>query len=154
MSPNDNGRPKPGHDPKIPSGYEVGYRRPPREHQFQKGEPSRNPKGRPRGAKRRTPNLVGTLLQPTTLRIQGKELKVPFPEALIQVVKSKALQGNQRAAQMLVNLMREFGVFKPQEELDLPIINIHFVSPRKTEATVQQHPPSDFPEEAPPSAPE
>ena len=63
--------------------YEVGYCRPPREHQFKKGEASRNSKGRPRGANRPALDLVSVLMQPVTIRIKGKERKVPYPEALI-----------------------------------------------------------------------
>ena len=102
------------HDDTRRSDYEVGYGRPPREHQFKKGEPSRNPKGRPRGA-RPAPDLVAALLQPVTIRMQGKERKVCFPEAMIQVAQDKALKGDQRAAQTLINLMRELDILKPQE---------------------------------------
>ena len=111
-----------------PGDYQVGYGRPPRDHQFKKGEPSRNPKGRPRGA-RPAPDLVAALLQPVTIRMQGKERKVSFPEAMIQVTKDKALKGDQRAAQTLINLMRELDILKPQEVLSPPEIHIHFVGP-------------------------
>jgi hypothetical protein len=111
-----------------PGDYEVGYGRPPREHQFKKGEPSRNPKGRPRGT-RPAPDLVAALLQPVTIRMEGKERKVCFPEAMIQVAQDKALKGDQRAAQTLINLMRELDILKPQEVLSPPDIHIHFVGP-------------------------
>jgi hypothetical protein len=67
-----------------PGDYEVGYGRPPREHQFKKGEASRNPKGRPRGTTRPILDLVAVLMQPVTIRIKGKERKVPYPEAMIR----------------------------------------------------------------------
>lgn len=35
-------------------GYEVGKGRPPKEHQFKAGQPSANPRGRPKGSKNRT----------------------------------------------------------------------------------------------------
>jgi hypothetical protein len=38
--------------------YQVGYRRPPKAHQFQKGAPSANPAGRPKKA--RTPDIRST----------------------------------------------------------------------------------------------
>jgi hypothetical protein len=50
--------------------------------------------------------------------MQGKERKVPYPEAMIQVAKDKALKGDQRAAQTLINLMRELDILKPQEAFD------------------------------------
>jgi hypothetical protein len=42
---------------------------------------------------------------------------VPFMEALLQVTKDKALRGDQRAAQTLINLMRELGLVRLKEEL-------------------------------------
>jgi hypothetical protein len=67
--------------------------------------------------------------QPVTIRMQRKERKVSFPEAMIQVAKDKALKGDQRAAQTLINLMRELDILKPQEVLSPPEIHIHFVEP-------------------------
>ena len=130
MSSNDDGGSKLGRNPRTPGDYEVGYGRPPRAHRFKKGEPSRNPKGRPRGTNRPAPDLVAALWQPITIRMQGKERKVPYPEAMIQVTKDKALKGDQRAAQTLINLMRELDLLKPQEALGPPAIYIQFTRPR------------------------
>ena len=130
MSSNDDGGWKPGRNPRIPGDYEVGYGRPPCEHQFKKGEPSRNPKGRPRGTSGPAPDLVAALWQPVTIKMNGKECKVPYPEALIQVMKDKALKGDQRATQMLIKLMRDLDILKPQEALRPPAIHIHFTGPR------------------------
>ncbi len=109
--------------------YEVGYCRPPREHQFKKGEASRNPKGRPRGASRPSLDLVAALMQPTTIRIQGKVCKVAYLEAMILVLKDMALRGDHRAAQMLINLTRELDLIRPKEEFKPPSIHINFVEP-------------------------
>src|ERR1700736_4862253 len=129
MSSNDDGGSKLGRNPRTPGDYEVGYGRPPRAHRFKEGEPSRNPKGRPRGTNSPAPDLVAALWQPVTIRMQGKERKVPYPEAMIQVAKDKALKGDQRAAQTLINLMRELDILKPQEVLSPPEIHIHFGGP-------------------------
>jgi Family of unknown function (DUF5681) len=127
MSPDDDdGASKPGRNPKSHGDYEVGYGRPPRERQFKKGEPSRNPKGRPRGRSRPAPDLVGALLQTTTFRIQGKERTAPFLEVLIQVMKSNALRGDQRAATTVLNLARELDLLKPKEEFAPVTLEIHF----------------------------
>jgi hypothetical protein len=107
--------PELGRNPRTPGDYEVGYGRPPRAHRFKKGEPSRNPKGRPRGTNRPAPDLVAALWQPVTIRMQGKERKVLYPETMIQVAKDKALKGDQRAARTLINLLRELDILKPQE---------------------------------------
>src|SRR6202011_5394966 len=93
MSSNDEGGSKLGRNPRPPGDYEVGYGRPPRAHRFKKGEPSRNPKGRPRGTNRPAPDLVAALWQSVTIRMQGKERKVPYPEAMIQVAKDEGSRG-------------------------------------------------------------
>ena len=88
MSSNDDGGSKLGRNPRTPGDYEVGYGRPPRAHRFKKGEPSRNPKGRPRGTNRPAPDLVAALWQPVTIRMQGRSargstdfmLKFPRPD--------------------------------------------------------------------------
>src|SRR6202011_928937 len=129
MSSNDEGGSKLGRNPRPPGDYEVGYGRPPRAHRFKKGEPSRNPKGRPRGTNRPAPDLVAALWQPITIRMQGKARKVPYPEAMIQVTKDKALKGDQRAAQTLINLMRELDILKPQEAFEPRIFTLNIGRP-------------------------
>jgi hypothetical protein len=47
MSFNDQAPRKPPGGPGADVDYAVGYGRPPREHQFKRGDPSPNPKGRP-----------------------------------------------------------------------------------------------------------
>lgn len=129
MSSNDDGGSKLGRNPRPPGDYEVGYGRPPREHQFKKGEASRNPKGRPRGTNKPVLDLAAVLMQPVTIRIKGKERKVPYPEAMIQALQGMALMGEPRPVQILINLMRELGILKPQAAFGPPTIHIHFVKP-------------------------
>jgi hypothetical protein len=90
MSPNNDGASKLGRNPRTPGDYEIGYGRPPHEHQFKKGDPSRNPKGRSPGGSKPAPDLAGTLLEPVAIKMKGKERKVPYMEALLQVTKDKA----------------------------------------------------------------
>jgi hypothetical protein len=128
----------------IPGDYEVGYGRPPCEHQFKKGEPSHNPKGRPRGTSGPAPDLVAALWQPVTIKMNGKERKVPYPEALIQVTKDKALKGDQRATQTLINLMRALDSLKrrsghPPSIFTLPGQEIRSTSDRHHD-TLPEHP--------------
>jgi Family of unknown function (DUF5681) len=72
---------------------------------------------------------TAALMQPVTIRMQGKERKIPYPEAMIQVLKDKALKGDPRVAQILINLMREFDLIMPKEAFGPPAIHIHFVEP-------------------------
>lgn len=117
------------------AGYEVGYGRPPLEHQFKKGAPSPNPRGRPRGAKR-APDLAKVLMEPVTLNKRGRSRKVPFLEALVQVQKGKALNGDHRSTQTVLNLTEKLGLLKPPESGLAPVtVNVHFV---KSEAKTRE----------------
>src|ERR1700730_6732799 len=129
MSSNDDGGSELGRNPRTPGDYEVGYGRPPRAHRFKKGEPSRNPKGRPRGTNRPAPDLVAALWQPITIRMQGEARKVPCREAMIQLQKDKALKGDQRAARTLINLIRELDILKPQEAFEPRIFTLNIGRP-------------------------
>jgi hypothetical protein len=51
------------------------------------------------------------------------------PEAMIPVAKDKALKGDQRAAQTLINLMRELDILKPQEAFDPRIFTLYIGRP-------------------------
>jgi Family of unknown function (DUF5681) len=72
---------------------------------------------------------VAALWQPITIRMQGKARKVPYPEAMIQVTKDKALKGDQRAARTLINLMRELDILKPQEAFEPRIFTLNIGRP-------------------------
>jgi hypothetical protein len=100
------------------TNYEVGYGRPPRAHQFKKGQRSANPSGRPRGS--RNPNLSQVLLEPLSIKVQGRTRKVPFLEAWAQVVKDKAIKGDIKAGQMLLLLAKQLNMLNapdfPEDE--------------------------------------
>src|SRR5271167_397433 len=113
MSSDDQAPRKPPGGPGADVDYAVGYGRPPREHQFKKGDPSPNPKGRPRGAKRRAPDIFKVLMEPVTVTINGRERSMPFPEAAIQVLKQKALKGDVKATKMLMDLIKTMDLLQP-----------------------------------------
>ena len=50
-------------------------------------------------------------------------------EALILVMKNLALRGNQRAAQMLLNLTRDLDLLRPKQAFNPPEIHMHFPEP-------------------------
>jgi hypothetical protein len=89
------------------SDYEVGYGRPPAEHRFRKGQPTRNPRGRPR---RKASNFIDLLNEPVSLKIQGRTRKVPYKEAFVQVIKERALRGDLRSSQILLMIMKDLGL--------------------------------------------
>jgi hypothetical protein len=95
--------------------YEVGYGRPPRKHQWKKGQPSANPKGRPRGSRR--PNLAEVLLELVPIKIQGRTRKVPYLEAFAQVMKDKAIKGDPKLGQMLLLLAKQLGLLDVRDNI-------------------------------------
>ena len=75
----------------------VGYKRPPREHQFRPGQ-SGNPSGRPKGARNFRSELREELSEVVTVRDGDREIEVSKQRALIKSVVAAAIDGNQRAA--------------------------------------------------------
>ena len=75
----------------------VGYKRPPREHQFRPGQ-SGNPSGRPKGARNFKTELREELSELVTVRDGDREIEVSKQRALIRSVVAAAIDGNQRAA--------------------------------------------------------
>ncbi|AWC21247.1 hypothetical protein CO731_00696 [Aminobacter sp. MSH1] len=88
-------------DATPPPSYEVGYGRPPKKHQFEKGK-SGNPKGRGKG-NRNIKSMVRDLLnEKVTVTRDGKRKKIETREAVMQVVRNKALNGDLKALQFLI----------------------------------------------------
>ena len=75
----------------------VGYKRPPREHQFRPGQ-SGNPSGRPKGARNFKLELREELGELITVRDGDREIEVSKQRALIKSMVAAAIDGNQRAA--------------------------------------------------------
>lgn len=72
--------------------YEVGYKRPPREHQFKPGQ-SGNPKGRPKLIKDFKTDLREELEEIITIQEGGKSKPITKQRALIKKLLVKALGG-------------------------------------------------------------
>jgi hypothetical protein len=84
------------------SAYDVGYGRPPREHQFKEGK-SGNPNGRPKGRKNHA-TIVGEILhRKLSIRDRGRNRTVPLIEAMLLKFAEEALRGNPKAAAFLLN---------------------------------------------------
>jgi hypothetical protein len=81
---------------------DIGYRRPPREHQFKRGQ-SGNPKGRPKGAKSEATIVYELLHRKIHIREGGRTRKITVLEAILLRFTEDSLKGNVRSAAFLLN---------------------------------------------------
>lgn len=83
--------------------YEVGYRRPPKQHQFKKGA-SGNPSGRRKGVLNSKTVLSEIFSKPVMTIEAGQQVEVNAIHALFLKLMSDALKGNMKAGIYLANL--------------------------------------------------
>jgi len=83
---------------------ESGYKRPPKAHQFKPGQ-SGNPRGRPRGTRNLSTDLVDLLSRRVSIRENGKERRISCQEAILLSLYNKALHGDVRAATSIINML-------------------------------------------------
>lgn len=97
-------------DDRSEKPYKVGYRKPPRESRFKKGE-SGNPRGRPRKQER---SFLPRQLRNDVLAIADKQIvlntrggrkKMPAAEALLEVVLARAMTGHMPSVRFLHGLI-------------------------------------------------
>lgn len=86
-------------------GYKTGYKKPPREHRWVRGQ-SGNPRGRPKKKKNRDmfEILESELAREITVVENGKEARITKREAIIIQTVNKAMQGDKKA----MDLIRKF----------------------------------------------
>jgi hypothetical protein len=85
----------------------VGYKRPPRETQFKKGQ-SGNPSGRRKAAPTFATDLAEELRESITLHEKGREKKITKQRAFIKTLTALAIKGDIRAINALVACARNF----------------------------------------------
>ncbi len=85
--------------------YEVGYARPPKQTRFKKGQ-SGNPKGRPRGAKNMATLFTTALKERVVVTENGRRRSISKQEALVKHLVNKALSGDRRLLQLLLEEVR------------------------------------------------
>jgi hypothetical protein len=100
---------------------EIGYGCPPRHTRFQRGQ-SGNPDGRRKGVRTLAIDVKRTLRATVKLKDNGKVKRVSTQEAALMRLKEKALKGDQRALDRLLELARSYNVeadaARQDEELD------------------------------------
>ena len=99
---------------KKKGAYKVGYGNPPKHGQFQKGQ-SGNPKGRPGGSKNLKTELEEELLEKIVIKEGGAQKNISKQRAMIKALMAKAVQGDARAANMLLTLLLKL---VPRDEMD------------------------------------
>ena len=85
--------------------YEVGYKKPPKHSRFKKGQ-SGNPKGRPKGSRNFSTDLKATLEQGVRVTQGGKPKTVSTQHASLLRLREKALAGDARALDRIIELAR------------------------------------------------
>ena len=108
-----NGKPTIGTLPDQPP-YEVGYRKPPKEHRFKPGQ-SGNPTGRRRGKKSNLPSLheermksviLDEAYRTITVRDGERTVEIPVVQAILRSIALSAAKGHQRSQRMFTDLLQ------------------------------------------------
>lgn len=77
----------------------VGYGRPPKAHQFKKGQ-SGNPAGRPKGARGFKTIASEILAEPVRVRGPEGQVEMSSGEAMLRMIMKKALQGDLKCVEL------------------------------------------------------
>ncbi|MEQ9190531.1 MAG: DUF5681 domain-containing protein [Alphaproteobacteria bacterium] len=104
----------------MSSDYEVGYGKPPKEHQFKKGQ-SGNPKGKRKGSKNFKTDLQEELKELVVIKENGKPQKITKQRAYVKRVVNEGIGPKTQSAALLANIIgRYFGDDpEPIKDLDL-----------------------------------
>lgn len=101
--------------PPSDDDYEVGFGKPPKHTRFKRGQ-SGNPKGRPKGARNFTTEVREELSESIPIREGGKVRRVSKRRAILKAQVAKALNGDPRAAGIVLNLIATY--LADDEQLD------------------------------------
>jgi hypothetical protein len=95
------------HGVKAEDDLKVGYKRPPRRSRFQPGR-SGNPRGRQKAVRNLRSDVKRTLETPVRLNEQGRARRVSTQEAALLRLREKALKGDARSLDRLLELAQTF----------------------------------------------
>jgi len=88
----------------MSNSYEIGYGKPPKHTRFKKGQ-SGNPKGRPAGTRNLKTDLQEELSERIQIREGKRQLTVSKQRAMVKNLLHKAVKGDARATNLVVNMM-------------------------------------------------
>lgn len=103
-----------GRKPKDSDDYEVGYGKPPRAHQFKKGQ-SGNPKGRPKGSRNFDTILEAKLGEQMFYTRNGQEVTESRLEVLAERIVTDALKGKIGAVKAVLEQIRSIATRSTSE---------------------------------------
>ncbi|MCA0200481.1 MAG: DUF5681 domain-containing protein [Proteobacteria bacterium] len=117
--------------------YEVGYGKPPKKNQFQKGQ-SGNPKGRLKNSKNFATDLREESAERVLVREGEGSRKISKQRAAVKSLFAKALGGNVSAMKAVIELMTKYSSAEPESEHlsadDLAIVEAFLQRRRKPKA--------------------
>ena len=146
---NSNGKhPNPASDT-VTDDDEVGYAKPPKRSRFRPGQ-SGNPAGRRKNVRNLRTDVQRTLKVPLTVRANDRPRTISTQEGALMLLRQKALQGDARSLDRLLELARLFnndagetgpaGVLATEDRAILDAFRAEIVATLKTAAGV---PPED-----------
>ena len=100
-------------------GYEVGYRKPPKQTRFKPGQ-SGNPRGRPKQRRHLRTLIEEALNETVTIREGNRTRTLPKREALVRTLVNGALMKDVKALQALLAIMRATGLISEEPEAAPP----------------------------------
>jgi hypothetical protein len=89
------------------NGFAIGYKKPPHHSRFQPGR-SGNPRGKQKGVRNLGSDVKRTLEVPVKLNDQGRARRVSTQEAALLRLREKALKGDARSLDQLLDLAKIF----------------------------------------------
>lgn len=104
----------------MPGDYEVGYGKPPKGAQFQKGQ-SGNSAGRPKGTKNLKTDLLEELQERVLVREAGGERQLSKQRALLKSITAKAIKGDTRAANIILSMVLRVLEEDPDGGVEYPL---------------------------------
>lgn len=105
--------------------YDVGYGKPPKHSQFQKGQ-SGNPNGRPKGSMNISTILKDQLYRKVTISENGRHKQITVIDAIFRRVSKSALEGDRGAWNTIIKLfpMLEANNLAVDEATDAPALDV------------------------------
>ena len=107
---------------KPTNGGDVGYGRPPKEHQFKPGQ-SGNPRGRPKGVPTFEDILAREARRPVKLQQGSKVIHMTKLDVLVRRVFQMALEGNLSAIRLLLTFKGQAGTPDEEETSNLGVMS-------------------------------